>query len=565
MGQSRSSTPFCGQRRSIRPMRVLFVYPSIDCPAGINHGLAAISGVLKQGGHDTRLLHVCEKLWPLPTYNDLADLVREYTPGIIGFSAMSQQYAWCVDMAAQLDAEFGLPTVVGGVHCTMVPEEVTTDGAFDFVCVGEGELAMLELVNKLEADEDPRLVPNMRIPANRLERVMARVAPEKTLTESVPLDPGGAVVNAVGPFPVLTELAPKDYDLFDLDHIIRVRNGWMGMLTSRGCPYKCTYCFNKEIVDRYLDDGGADKGKEYLRHYDLDRIINEIKTLKVRHPHMTTLIFDDDLFTLNRQYVKEFCEAYIKAEINLPFVVNAHVQKFDDEMAENLARAGCMIVKYGLESGSDEVRRNVLWRYMTNDKIAASFESAHKFDLHTSAFVMFGLPHETMDQIRETIRLCARVKMGRFRWAIFFPFPGTAGYRITMDADLIDPEKMKGMGNYFDGSCLRFGEEHDLMIEKLGKCFHWWVNAATDWPTAPLYQELVDELEAMTREEWEAARDTIQDRDRVLSEELLAKGLPHYSVRYSHVMAVHSDFVDWERRQLAGAAGGDNLADYSLD
>ncbi len=543
-------------------MRVLFVYPSIDCPAGINHGLAAISGVLKAAGHETRLLHVCEKLWPLPSYDDVKDMVSEYEPGLIGFSAMSQQYDWCVSMATQLDQDFEIPTVVGGVHCTMVPEEVTADGAFDFVCVGEGELAMLELVERLEAKKDPTRVANMRIPKSRIQRVLKRFPSTQVRTsESF----AGPIINPVGAFPVLTELAPKDYELFDLDHIIRERHGWMGMLTSRGCPYKCTYCFNKEIVDRYLDDGGAEKGKDYLRHYELSRIIDEIKTLKRRHPHMTTLIFDDDLFTLNRQYVKEFCDAYIEAEINLPFVVNAHVQKFDEEMAENLSRAGCMIVKYGLESGSDEVRRNVLWRYMTNEKIAASFQAAHKFDLHTSAFVMFALPHENWQQIQETIKLCARVKMGRFRWAIFFPFPGTAGHRITMEADLIDPEKMKGMGNYFDGSCLRFGKEHDLLIEKLGKCFHWWVNAETDWPTAPFYRSLVEEIESMTRTQWDAAKESIQDRDRDISEQFLRQGLPHYSIRYSHVMAVHSDFVDWERRQLAKSGTHGNLSDYSLD
>ncbi|MFT7619152.1 MAG: anaerobic magnesium-protoporphyrin IX monomethyl ester cyclase [Planctomycetota bacterium] len=542
-------------------MRVLFLYPSIDCPAGINHGLAAMSGVLKAHGHDTKLLHVCEKLWPIPSYDDLNTLVRDYDPGIIGFSAMSQQYDWCISMAQQLDRDFDIPTVVGGVHCTMVPDEVTADGHFDFVCVGEGELAMLDLVNKIEAEEDPTAVPNMRIPVNRHEKVMGRVpslvAPSGALEEPI--------VNPVGAFPLLTELPPKDYELFDLDHIIRVRNGWMGMLTSRGCPYKCTYCFNKEIVDRYLEDGAADKGKDYLRHYEIERIIDEIKVLKANYPHMKTLIFDDDLFTLNRPYVKEFCQAYIDAEINLPFVVNAHVQKFDEEMAENLSKAGCMIVKYGLESGSDEIRRNVLWRYMTNDKIEASFQAAHKFDLHTSAFVMFALPHESWEQIQETIRLCARVKMGRFRWAIFFPFPGTAGHRITMEADLIDPVKAKGMGNYFDGSCLKFGDEHDLLIEKLGKCFHWWVNAETDWPTAPFYRNLIHELEAMSREEWDLVKDTIQDRDREVSEEFMAQGLPHYSVRYSHVMAVHSDFVEWERRQVANAGQGDNLGSYSLD
>jgi anaerobic magnesium-protoporphyrin IX monomethyl ester cyclase len=544
-------------------MKVLLIYPSIDCPPGINHGLAAISGVLKSRGHDTKLLHVCEKLWPIPEYSEIKELVTSYQPDLIGFSAMSQQYQWCIDVAQEIDRDFGLPTVVGGVHCTMVPEEVTADGRFDYVCVGEGEWAMLELADRLERGDDTTTVPNMRIPAARLDRVIGRIradAPRHLQPQA-----GVPIQNPVGPFPDLETLPDIDYDLFDLDHIIRVRDGWMGMLASRGCPYKCTYCFNKEIVDRYLEDGGAAKSKDYLRTYPVARVIEEIRVLKQRYPHMRTLIFDDDLFTLNREYVHQFCDAYIESGLNLPFVVNAHVQKFDEDMAEVLARAGCQIVKYGLESGSDEIRRKVLWRTMTNKRIEDSFAAAHKFELHTSAFIMFGLPFETWEHIQETIRLCARIKMGRFRWAIFFPFPGTAGYRISQEADLIDHEKMERLGNYFDGSCLKFGPEHDLLIEKLGKCFHWWVNAESDWPTAHIYKKMVSELEAMDRAAWDRVKSTIGDQDRELSEELLAKGLPHYSVRYSHVMAVHSDFVSWERRQLESVAAKKNLSTYSLD
>ena len=136
----------------------------------------------------------------------------------------------------------------------------------------------------------------------------------------------------------------------------------------------------------------------------------------------------------------------------LPFVVNAHVQVFDDDMAYALADAGCMILKFGLESGSAKIRKDVLWRFMSNEQIVRSFEAAHRHNLHTSAFIMFGLPFEGRDEIMETIRLCAQVQMGRFRWAIFFPFAGTAGHRIADELGLINQEKMAGLGNYFDGT-----------------------------------------------------------------------------------------------------------------
>ncbi len=521
-------------------MRVLFLYPMIDAPAGVNHGLIALSGVLKHAGHETRMVHANESLGPLPTHAEILQVIRDWKPGLLAFSVMSQQYPWAVQVVQACKAAFpDIPTVVGGVHVTMVPDEVTRENHFDFVCVGEGDYALLELVNRLEKGEDTATVPNMRM-----------------------IRDGKTIVNAVAPFPDLNTLPPLDYDLFDVAHVVRVKKGWMGLLTSRGCPYKCTYCFNKEIVDQYMADGAAKRAKEFLRVYPTERILGEIRELKRRVPEIKTLIFDDDLFTLNRQYVKDFSKAYRESGIRIPFVVNAHVQQFDEETAKALKEAGCLIVKYGLESGSERVRKEILWRPMSNVRIAKSFEIAHKLDLHTSAFLMFGLPTETREEIFETIDLCAQVKMGRFRWAIFFPFPGTAGYTIARDKGLIDDAKMSGMGNYFDGSCLKFDPAQDLFIEKLGRFFHWYVNARTDWPTAPIYRKLEARLEAMDRASWEAARSDLIAEDRELSDELLAKDLTHYSVRYSHVMGVRSDFVKWEKQALA-AAGVPK--DYTLD
>jgi len=525
-------------------MKVLLIYPSIDCPAGVSHGLASISAVLKSRGHETRLIHINENLWPIPSNEEILEIVGDYQPGIIGLSVMSQQYDWTCSLAKDLTRRFpSLPLCIGGVHPTMVPDDVVKSGLFDFVCVGEGECPFLELIDGLEKGVDVSRCPNMR------------VFRRKT---------GEVINNPVGPFPDLDALPPMDWDLFDMERIVQVKKGWLSILTSRGCPYKCTYCFNKEIVDQYLEDKAIKTAKEYLRHHSIPSVLDEIRTLKAKYPEINTVIFDDDLFTLNKKYVLDFCEAYQRSKIGLPFVVNAHVQVFNDEIAAALKEAGCMICKFGLESGSDRIRREVLWRFMTNDTIERALLAAHGQDLHTSTFIMFGLPTETREEVLETLELCARVKMGRFRWALFFPFPGTAGYTIAKEKNLIDFEKMSQLGNYFDGTCLRFGAEHDLWLDKVGKVAHWWVNALSDGPSARLYQGLVEEIEALDRDEWEERKRTIREEDREISEELLEKGLPHYSIRYSHVMAVHSDFVVQERVRLRQFAAATPIS-YTLD
>ena len=162
----------------------------------------------------------------------------------------------------------------------------------------------------------------------------------------------------------------------------------------------------------------------------------------------------------------------------------------------------------------------------------------------------------------ETIHLCAKVKMGRFRWALFFPFKGTAGYEIAKP--LIDESKIAGQGNYFDGSCLKFGEEHDLFLDKLAKLCNWYVNAETDWESAPIYQRLVKKIEDMDRETWLREYKDLVAYDRDLSEQLISEDKIHYTIRYSNVMGVRSDYIKQEREQMAAGKKAEAVA-YTLD
>jgi hypothetical protein len=135
------------------------------------------------------------------------------------------------------------------------------------------------------------------------------------------------------------------------------------------------------------------------------------------------------------------------------------------------------------------------------------------------------------------------------RWAIFFPFPGTKSYTICKLGNLIDYRKMDKMDNYFCASCLRVNDETDLYIRKLQRTFHWRVNARAGFDVAPQYQRLVDEADAMNFDQWHEASDTMLDRDRQISNAILAqvngatKPVQHYSIRYTEVMAVDSDFI----------------------
>lgn len=528
---SRSAEPAARQapaRRTNAGLRVLFVYPNLNAEEGFNHGIAALSGCLRARGHHTGLINLNEALGSVPTDEQVVERVRRFNPDLVAFSVMTQQYGYAVRLARAIQRAMpALPLAIGGVHTMMCTQQVKNERLWHFIGIGECDEALPELADRLAAGDRAALdVPNF----------------------SVQLPDGRYKDNPLGRYPPLDTLPEKHYAIFDLQTLLARKNGWQSILTSRGCPYRCSYCFNREMCDRYYREGGQPR-KDYLRHYPADTVIRQIRRLREEHPEITTIIFDDDLFTLDQEYCIDLLKRYKQAGIDLPFVINAHVQRFSEAIAEALAETPCRIVKFGLESGSDRLRRAVLDRHMSNEKIAWAFDLCHKHGLHTSAFVMFGLPYETPQMMQETIELCARIRPGRMRWAIFFPFPGTKSYTICQLGNLIDYRRMRALDNYFVASCLRFDPASDLLIRKLQRTFHWRVNALLDQPASAEYRRLVDEVDAMDADQWDPHSAAILERDRQLSDGLLQEGLRHYSIRYTEVMAVDSDYVLAEQGQ----------------
>lgn len=504
-------------------MRILFIYPNLNAQIGFNYGIAYLSAVLKQAGHETGLLNINEQLgYPLDLARIVAD-ARAFAPDLFAFSLVTNQVGFAETIAAELKKHFSAPLVCGGIHPTVAPEAMLESGLFDAVIVGEGEYALRQYVQALEAGAD-----------------LAGVA-------NICYRKGGDVVrNPVRPFIPLEELPPKDYGIFDFQKMIDAKNGWVGLMASRGCPFRCTYCFNHQIVELYCRDLELPQGRlRYVRHHPVAVAIDEIKYLLANYSRISMFIFDDDLFTFDRQYLLAFCREYKKIT-RTPFTVNAHVRVFDAEMAASLRESGCTIVKFGIESGCARVRREVMNRHMKNDAIKKALATAEAAGLHSSAFVMLGLPTETKDEVLETIQLLADSRPGRFRWSVFFPFPNTRAYEISRDSGCIDFEKMKALSNFTDESCLDFGPEQNLWLEKVARAFPWYVNARSGLACAGRYQELVAEIEALPAEEWQRVKDGLRDRDEQESRRQSAAGNRHYAIRFNRFMGVRSDWTEDE-------------------
>ncbi len=504
-------------------MKILFIYPNIQSQPGFNYGVAHISSLLKTSGHQVKLWHLCEDLGPLPSKEQFTDYLHKESFDIIGFSVVTNQWSYTKKLAAWAKESTTATLVCGGVHALADPEGILRSYLFDYIFLGESEEAFLEFVNKLEQNKDVRTVRNLRF-----------------------LEEDKVKINPIRPLPNLKELPFKDYDIFDFQRLIDVKNGWVGLMASRGCPFSCTYCFNHQMVERYKKDLQCRFSElNYIRHFDVSQIIKEIKYLLSRYLNIKMFIFDDDLFTFYKDYVVEFCKQY-KQTTTLPFVVNAHTNFFDHKRAEYLAQANCKIVKFGVESGSERIRREILNRKMKNHKIKQSIQVANQHGLHSSVFLMLGLPGETYEDLMATIKLTAEAKPGRFRWSFFYPFPGTKAYDITVNMGHLDPDKMNNLSNFTDKSCLDFGQEQNLFLEKVGQILPWFINAYSDFSVSDFYKQKIKEILAMNLADWQEKKQDILEEDKKISDYFVQQGLSHYAIKYNPFMGVISDYFTSE-------------------
>lgn len=533
-------------------MRILFVYPNLNTQMGFNHGLAVISACLKADGHETRLVNLNENLPPVPTRDAVLADVLAWRPRIIAASCLSQQYEEARGLVEWLRArlsERGAPLpvfVVGGVHPTMVPEAVMRDGVWDHVAVGECEHAMVELARRVEDGGDLVDVPNFLSWKPGRERVE-----------------GNWVRSPVGPFPPLDELPMADYALFDTQRILDAKDGWAGILTSRGCPYRCTYCLNHEVIDTYRKDRATPASKlGFFRFREPEDVLDEMRYVLANYERVKTFILDDDLFTQNVEHALRFCAAYEASELEVPFVVNAHVKQLDERVAHALKRAGCTILKMGIESGSPRVRKEVLMRPMSDRDIFETVRLAEEAGLHSSGFVMVGLPGETRAERMETVDLLARARIGRFRTSLFYPFPGTAAFDLSVQGGYIDPDKVERLTDFTESSCLDFGPVENLFIDKLAACMPWFVNARlararevslAEAPASKRYAQIVADVEAMDAAEWRRFKPKVREHDASLARAAVRAGEEHYAIKYNAFMGVRDDYYLGEQGRARGS------------
>lgn len=353
-----------------------------------------LHAVLKEAGFNVnsiffKLLNPNNTMDP-PSSNEincLIKLIKELEPNLIGISVRSTLFKLASKITKEIKRELNASVIWGGVHPTIRPYQCLEFA--DIVCIGEGEGAIAELATQLLKGGQIDNIQNLWIKKeNKIIRNNLR--------------------------PLIQDLDLMPFPDFSNESKYLVENGNVLLLpgpdkkttycimTSRGCPFNCTYCSNNVLRRIY-----EDKGK-YVRRRTVENVIEELVQAKKRFKNLASIGFGDDVFTFNIDWIRRFCDQYKKA-VNLPFFCYCHPKTTNEEMIQLLKDAGVFCMTMGIQTGSKEFRHKYFERYDTNEEIVRSAEILHKYKIDCAYDVIMDNPLETNENRWETFNLLLKL------------------------------------------------------------------------------------------------------------------------------------------------------------
>ncbi len=323
--------------------------------------------------------------------HEVIDAIRQQQPDILAFSVLTATYQWSLSIAREAKQMFpNIKTVFGGVHISAVPDLVIAQPEVDYAITGEGEVALPQIIEHIK-NGGQHAIANTRFKLSD-DRVIKGLQ--------------------VGFNQNLDALPHFDKPLWE-DHI-RIGDMYLTMAT-RGCPFTCSFCFNN-----FFHRLPEERPGKYVRTRSVEHMLEELRLAKKRY-NLKCVDFQDDVFTVNKPWMKEFLPRY-KKEINVPFQLLTHPRYMDAEVAGWLKEAGCEWVQMGVQSMHDDYKKQIQ-RYEKGDHVVEALEVMNKAGLSPKVDHMFGLPGEPMEAQETARRVYAEQSPRRIQtfWTCFLP------------------------------------------------------------------------------------------------------------------------------------------------
>lgn len=413
-------------------MKILFVDVYLNIVTwGVyfNPGVASIAAVLDQN-------NISSEHYIVFSESDIKKLLKYLEDNhveIIGFTVTEPTLESVAQVSREIRKEFPyIHIVCGGPHVILDPEDVLKKVDCDSVCVGEGEYAILKLIQGLENNSsDIYGIKNLWFKKD------------------------GKIIKNSFDIPIeINTLPDPNREIFLRNNLDTYRGGIYlkgnkkGCIVtlSRGCYFNCTFCGNWFLNTQY-------KGK-YRRVLESKIAVDQLKRMIVKYSY-DYLIFIDAQFPTNDEWLEEFSNLY-KKEINLPFTIQLRFGTFNSKTVNFLKKAGCYFVQIGLESGNKELRYKILNKKIDDQLIVEGVELFKKKQMKVSLNNMIGMPTETPRKFIDTIQINAKLDPDYSYLFIYYPYKGTELYKYCFEHHLL----RKQVKNFFskENTTLRLKE-----------------------------------------------------------------------------------------------------------
>ena len=362
-------------------------------------GIGYIGAVLKKNNYDVEIID-CVPL--RMTKERLTEILINKKADVIAFTATIVSINRAIETAEYLKEKIGKETklVIGGPQFTSLPERTMQESKFDFGIFGEGEYTMLELAKMIKSGKK-----NYKKIKSLVWRKNGKVMinPRRGLIQN--LDELPFPARELFPGMEYYHPMPGGYKRLPFSH----------MVTSRGCPYRCTFCDRSVYGERF-------------RARTAGNVADEIEYL-VKKYKIKEIKFYDDLFTKDKERVMQICNEIIKRKLDISWSCSSRVNTVDFEMLKKMRQAGCWQIDYGLESGNQEVL-NKMKKGITLEQSEKAIRMTKKAGMKTRAYIIIGMPGETKKSIDDTINFVKKLPLDV---AIFYSvviYPGNELYEI---------------------------------------------------------------------------------------------------------------------------------------
>ncbi|MFQ6020442.1 MAG: B12-binding domain-containing radical SAM protein [Candidatus Aenigmatarchaeota archaeon] len=374
--------------------------------------LAYIASFLRERGIDISLIdaNALDLSW-----NDVEDSIRKFKPDVIIFKSSPPTMIWdCNTAKIAKKINKKIITILDDSHIAPVfPEKTLKKFPYiDLLIRGESEKTSFQLIKTIKGKRN----------FNKVTGISFRKGNKIVNTKPTP------------PIKNLDDLPIPAFDLLPINKYFSItfskRKPFMTIITSRGCPFRCDFCIvGGSTVWRGSGNGWFQRSAKSI----LDEIEHLVKNYKIKD-----IYFFDETFTVDKKRVLEICKGIKKRNIKINWSCNSRVDSVQDEkMLKTMAEAGCWNLLFGVESGSQEILDSCNKR-INISQIKKTFEITKKYGIYASSSFMVGLPGETKETIRKTLKLALELNPDFSQFVITTPYPGTILYEKVKKEGLLE-------------------------------------------------------------------------------------------------------------------------------